>query len=99
MRGGMVVRRRTQSLAAMSAAKFVFAVVSVFLLGTAAGAFAHLKDGSGYAIPTVLAICGVVAAVAAWKSDKLARRFSKASEGESVGDADSHEHESDKHGG
>ena len=81
----------------MSAAKFIFAVASVFLLGTAAGAFAHLKDGSSYAIPTVLAICGIVAAVAAWKSDKLVRSFSKSSEGESAGGAGSHEHESDKH--
>jgi uncharacterized membrane protein len=81
----------------MGAAKFVFAVVSVFLLGTAAGAFAHLKDGSGYAVPTLLAICGIVAAVAAWKSDKLVRAFSKPSAGESVVGADSHEHKSDRH--
>jgi hypothetical protein len=82
----------------MRAAKYVLAFVSVFLLGTAAGAFAHLpKDGSGYAVPIVLAILGIVAAVAAWKSDKLVHRFSKSFEGENVGDVDGHEHESEKH--
>ena len=87
-----------RTLDVMGAAKYVLAVVSVFLLGTAAGAFAHLpKDGSGYAVPILLALLGVVAAVAAWKSDKLVRSFSKSSEGESAGGAGSHEHKSDKH--
>jgi hypothetical protein len=62
----------------MGGAKYLLAVVSIFLLGTAAGSFAHHpRDGSGYAVPIALALCGIVAAIAAWKSDQLVRRFSK----------------------
>jgi hypothetical protein len=62
----------------MGTAKYLLAVVSVFLLATAAGAVAHHpKDASGYVLPIVLAVCGVVAAIAAWKSDDLVRRFSR----------------------
>jgi ABC-type transport system involved in cytochrome bd biosynthesis fused ATPase/permease subunit len=75
----------------MSAVKYILAVASIFLLGTAAGAFAHHpKDGSGYTIPIVLAICGIVAAVAAWKSDELVRRFARSSDGKNAGDDNSH---------
>ena len=70
----------------MGAAKYVLAVVSVFLLGTAAGSFAHHKAGSGYAVPIMLAVLGIAAAVAACKSDKLVRRWSKPVEGENAGD-------------
>jgi membrane protease YdiL (CAAX protease family) len=55
----------------MSTARFLLAVASVFLLGTAAGALAHHPgDGSGYALPIVLAVLGVVAALCAWKMRK-----------------------------
>ena len=82
----------------MGTAKILLAVASVFLLGTAAGAFVHHpKDGSGYAVPIVLAILGLVAAVSAWKTHTIEGRPSKSLEGESVGDADSHERDSDTH--
>jgi uncharacterized membrane-anchored protein len=56
----------------MSAAKYLLAAVSVFLLGTAAGAFInHAKTGTSYAVPIVLAITGLVAALAAWRLHKL----------------------------
>ena len=80
----------------MGTAKYLLAVASVFLLGTAAGAFVHHpKDGSGYAVPIVLAILGIVAAVSAWKTHEVEGRHSKSLEGESVRDADSHERDSD----
>ena len=51
----------------MGTAKYLLAVASVFLLATAAGAFVHHpKDGSGYAVPIVLAILGLIAAASAW---------------------------------
>jgi hypothetical protein len=82
----------------MGTAKYLLAVASVFLLGTAAGAFAHHpKDGSGYAVPIVLAILGLVAAVSAWMTHTVEGRPSKSLEGESVGDADSRERDSDTH--
>ena len=58
----------------MSAAKFLLAVASVFLLATAAGALAHHKDGSSLAIPIVLALLGLVAGVSAWKTHRLSQR-------------------------
>ena len=82
----------------MGAARYVLAVASVFLLGTAAGAFVHHpKDGSGYAVPIVLAILGIVAAVSAWKADRIVRRPSKSIEGEDVAEVDSHERGSNAH--
>jgi uncharacterized membrane-anchored protein len=54
----------------MSAARYALAIVSVFLLGSAAGSFAHHKEGSSYAVPIMLAVLGIAAAVAAWKSGK-----------------------------
>ncbi len=61
----------------MGAAKFLLAVASVFLLGTAAGALAHHKDGTGFTLPIVLALLAAVAAVSAWKTHQLSRRPSK----------------------
>jgi uncharacterized membrane-anchored protein len=61
----------------MSAARYALAVVSVVLLGTAAGAFVNHRGGSGYAVPIVLALCGLVAGIVAWKLDKLVRGPSK----------------------
>ena len=57
----------------MGAAKFLLAVASVFLLGTAAGALAHHKDGASFTMPIVLAVLGVLAAVSAWKTHRLSR--------------------------
>ena len=77
----------------MSTAKYLLAVASVFLLGTAAGAFVHHpNDGSGYAVPIVLAILGLIAAASAWMTHTVEGR-------KSVGDADSHERDSDTHDG
>ena len=61
----------------MGAAKFLLAVASVFLLGTAAGALAHHKDGTSFTIPIVLAALGLVAAVSAWKTHQLSQRPSR----------------------
>ena len=53
---------------ARAAAKYALAAVSVFLLGTAAGVFVnHAKNNMSYAVPIVLAMVGLAAAVAAWK--------------------------------
>jgi hypothetical protein len=59
----------------MGTAKYLLAVASVFLLGTAAGALVHHpKDGSGYVVPIVLAILGLVAAVSAWKTHAIEKK-------------------------
>ena len=80
----------------MGTAKFLLAVGSVFLLGTAAGAFVHHpKDGSGYAVSIVLATLGLVAAISALMTHAVEGRPSKSPEGESVGDSDSHGRDSD----
>ena len=54
----------------MNARGYVLAVVSVMLLGGAAGAIVNHRGASSYAIPIVLALCGVVAGIAAWKLGK-----------------------------
>ncbi len=60
-------------LNAMNVAKYLLAVVSVFLLGTAAGALMHqAKSGGGYAVPALFAGGGLVAAVIAWKLHGIA---------------------------
>jgi F0F1-type ATP synthase assembly protein I len=66
----------------MGAGRYVLAVVSVVLLGIAAGAFVNHRGGSSYAIPIVLALCGMVAGITAWKLDKLVRGPSKSSKSE-----------------
>jgi hypothetical protein len=83
----------------MGTAKYLLAVASVFLLGTAAGAFVHHpKDGSGYGVPIVLAVLGLIAAFSAWTTHRGEARPSKSIEGESLGDAASHERDSDEPG-
>jgi hypothetical protein len=52
----------------MRPAQYALAVVSVVFLSSAAGAFVHHKDGSSYVVPLVLALCGVVAAIVAWRA-------------------------------
>ncbi|HEX9450302.1 MAG TPA: hypothetical protein VF934_02710 [Burkholderiales bacterium] len=55
--------------------KYALAAVSVFLLGTAAGVFVnHAKSGLSYSIPIALAVCGFVAAAAAWNLHRRARQ-------------------------
>ena len=57
----------------MSAIKYLLAAVSVFLLGTAAGAFVnHAQSSSSYKVPILLAILGLIAAAFAWKLHKTA---------------------------
>lgn len=61
----------------MTNARFLLAVLSMFLLGVAAGAVVHHREGSSYALPIMLIVCGLVAAVLAWKLDTLVRRPDK----------------------
>jgi hypothetical protein len=58
----------------MTNARFLLAILSMFLLGFAAGAVAHHREGSSYALPVMLIVCGLVAALLAWKLDTLVRR-------------------------
>jgi hypothetical protein len=62
----------------MGAARYVLAVVSVMLLGGAAGAFVSHRAGSSLVIPVLIALGGVVFGIAAWKWDKLVRASSRA---------------------
>jgi len=58
----------------MGVARYLLAVVSVMLLGGAAGALVNHRAGSGLALPIVLALTGIVVGIMAWKWDKLVRR-------------------------
>ena len=62
----------------MTNARYLLAILSMFLLGVAAGAVVHHREGSSYALPIMLIGCGVVAAILAWKLDTLVRRPDKA---------------------
>lgn len=61
----------------MDAPRYILAVVGVILLGTAAGAVAHHREGSSYALPIALALLGILASIAAWKLDLFLRRGDK----------------------
>jgi uncharacterized membrane-anchored protein len=58
-------------LSSMTPARYGLAVIAVFCLGTAAGAFVNHRAGSSYTVAIVLAVVGVAAALAAWQFDRL----------------------------
>ena len=61
----------------LSLLKYGLAAISVFLLGTAAGVFVKHQQGTSLELPMALAVCGIVAAIVAWK---LHRRASQPKE-------------------
>jgi hypothetical protein len=56
----------------ISLVKYGLAALSVFLLGTAAGAFVKHQPGASLELPMALALCGIVAAVVAWRLHRRA---------------------------
>jgi hypothetical protein len=59
----------------MVAARYLLAVLAVFLLGSAAGSFLNRPpSNSSYAVPLTFAVLGIVAAIVAWKLDKFWRK-------------------------
>ena len=51
----------------LSLVKYALAAISVFLLGTAAGIFVKHQQGASLELPMALTLCGIVAAVVAWR--------------------------------
>jgi gamma-glutamylcyclotransferase (GGCT)/AIG2-like uncharacterized protein YtfP len=51
----------------VSSTGYVLAAVSVICFGIVAGALSHHREGSGYAVPAFVALCGALAALGAWK--------------------------------
>jgi hypothetical protein len=83
----------------MGAARYAFAFISVILLGCALATYlGHPRDGSSYAVPIFLAVCGAITTVVAWNIDRWLRQPHKSFDGEDVGDLAMRDHNHQSHG-
>lgn len=71
----------------MSAGKYAFGFISLVLLGSSLSTYlTHPDDGSSFAVPIILGVCGAIAAIVAWNIERVLRRPHKSYEGDDVGD-------------
>jgi len=71
----------------MHGARYIFGLISVVLLGSAAGTYlGRRNDESSIALPVVLAVCGIVVGVIAWQFERLRKRPAPPYDGDDVGD-------------